>query len=99
MSTVTRGDYEWDSLKAIANEIKHHVSFDEAITAFDDEHSLTLPDPQKNVGRFVLVGMSDKRRVLFVVHVAIVHGHRTRIISARVASKKIALQYTLGDAL
>ena len=99
MSTVVKGDFEWDSAKAILNEKKHGVSFDEALTAFRDEHSLTLEDPQGNEDRFVLVGMSDKERVLFVVHAEIINKRRTRLISARVATKKQAVQYALGDAL
>lgn len=37
-------------------------------------------------------------RVLYVVHAEIINRNRTRIISARVAKKSEALQYTLGDA-
>lgn len=99
MPTVVKGDFEWDSAKDLLNKKKHGVSFDEALTAFRDEHSLTLEDPQGHVDRFVLVGMSDKERVLFVVHAEIVTKRRTRIISARIASKKQAVQYALGDAL
>lgn len=99
MATVVRGDFEWDRAKAIANEKKHGVSFDEALTAFRDEHSLTLADPQGYEDRFVLVGMSDKERVLFVVHAEIVNKQRTRLISARIATKKQAVQYALGDTL
>ena len=99
MPTVVKGDFEWDSAKAISNKKKHGVSFDEALTAFGDEHQLTLKDPQGHEDRFVLVGMSDKKRVLFVVHVQVVNKRRTRLISARVATKKQAVQYALGDAL
>lgn len=98
MPTVVKGDFEWDIDKARLNEKKHGVSFDEALTAFGDEHQLTLEDPQGHADRFVLVGMSDKARVLFVVHAEITK-RRTRIISARIASKKQAVQYALGDAL
>lgn len=98
MATVKYGDFEWDDVKAKANEKKHKVSFKEATTAFIDEHALTIEDPQGNAGRFVLTGMSNKARVLFVVHAEMMNNKRTRIISARVAKTSEALQYTLGDA-
>jgi uncharacterized DUF497 family protein len=37
--------FEWDPAKAAANVRKHGVSFDEAETAFSDEHALLLDDP------------------------------------------------------
>lgn len=37
--------FEWDPLKAFANETKHGVSFVEASEVFDDDHSSTVPDP------------------------------------------------------
>ena len=36
---------EWDPAKAAANRRKHGVSFDEASTAFADEHALLRDDP------------------------------------------------------
>jgi hypothetical protein len=37
--------FRWDSRKAVSNELKHGVSFEEATTAFDDALSLTIEDP------------------------------------------------------
>jgi hypothetical protein len=36
VATVVRGDFEWNATKAAANVVKHGVSFEEAITAFED---------------------------------------------------------------
>ncbi len=36
--------FEWDPEKAAANLAKHGVSFDEAITAFDDPFALIADD-------------------------------------------------------
>ena len=38
-------DFEWDRKKENANIKKHGVSFDEARTAFYDEHAIQFYDP------------------------------------------------------
>jgi uncharacterized DUF497 family protein len=98
MAIVKAGDFEWDPVKATSNEIKHGVSFEEAVTAFFDERYLAVEDPQGHSDRFVLIGMSKEARVLYVVHVEIVSARRTRIISARLANKREVLKYAMGDA-
>lgn len=98
MPTEQDGDFEWDDVKAKSNKKKHGVAFEEAVTAFTDERSLIDADPQGNDGRFVLIGMSSEARILYVVHAEIINKKRTRIISARIATKKEALYYALGDA-
>ena len=61
--------FEFDPAKAAANLKKHGVSFDEAVTVFNDPLSSTLPDDQhcEDEDRFILVGRSSKQRLLFVV--------------------------------
>jgi uncharacterized DUF497 family protein len=98
VATVKSGDFEWDASKAATNEIKHGVSFEEAVTAFFDERYLAVEDPQGHADRFVLIGMSKEARILYVVHAEIVNVRRTRIISARLANKREALKYAMGDA-
>jgi len=41
---------EWDPAKDEANRRKHGVSFREAISAFMDPLSITIPDPDHSVG-------------------------------------------------
>ena len=79
-------DFEWDRRKESANRRKHGVGFAEASTAFGDPLSLTIGDPDSEPGemRHVLVGLSDRRRLLVVVHT--VRGDRIRLISARSAT-------------
>ena len=81
--------FSWDPKKAAANLRKHGVGFPEAATAFGDPHSLTIPDPGHSVGeeRFVLLGMSQRSRMLVVVHVER-DDDVIRIISARLASRR-----------
>ena len=62
--------FEWDEKKADQNIKKHGVSFEEAATVFGDPFSITIYDPlhSKEEDRFVILGMSNKNRILVVVH-------------------------------
>ena len=80
--------FTWDPQKAATNLRKHKVGFPEAATAFADPLSLTIPDPDHSVGeeRFVLIGQSERRRLVVVAHVE--RGDLIRIISARRATRR-----------
>jgi len=92
------GEFEWDEAKAKVNKRQHGVTFEEAITAFFDEHRLLSHDPRHHEeDRYILIGMSGKTRLLFVVHAQTIDAKRTRIISARKASKHQALRYAFGE--
>lgn len=80
MATVIDGDFEWDSVKAAANLLKHGVSFAEAATVFADPFAVYLNEAS-GAGRMVIIGASLRERLLFVVHVE--RSARDRIISAR----------------
>lgn len=77
--------FEWDAKKAASNERKHHVSFEEAASAFQDERGLLIADPDhsENEDRFVLLGMSVRLRLLVVCHCTRESDDVIRIISAR----------------
>lgn len=80
--------YEWDPDKAIDNERKHGVSFDEAKAVFQDPFAETFDDPDHSDDeqRFMTIGLSTRFRLLFVAHMD--RGvDRVRIISARVATR------------
>ena len=78
--------FEWDRRKDAANRRKHGVEFAEATAVFDDPLSITIPDPDHTEEeRFVIIGMSKRRRLLVVVHT--VRGERIRVISARPATR------------
>ena len=85
--------FEWDSEKAKTNIKIHRVSFDEASTAFKDTLSLTIYDPlhSEEEDRLILIGNSYKNRLLVVVHTERVD--KTRILSARKATKNERRQY------
>jgi len=89
--------FEWDPQKAKSNLKKHGVSFEEASTAFQDTLSLAIDDPLHSIDeeRVVLIGMSNKNRLLVVVHTE--RGDNIRIISARKATKKERKNYESNE--
>jgi uncharacterized DUF497 family protein len=88
-------EIEFDPAKAEANLRKHGVSFAHAEQALRDPNALTLEDPDaEDERRFVTLGMDALGRTLVTIHTP--RGDRTRIISARKASKSEAAQYAKG---
>ena len=88
-----QGNFEWDPEKARANLRKHRVTFEEALTAFRDPLSLTTADPahSEREDRLILMGLSDRHRLLVVVYVE--RGDSLRLISARVADSEERREY------
>lgn len=89
-------EFEWDEEKSVVNRKKHGVSFHEAATVFGDPLAITFPDPDHSIGehRFLTFGLSMMNRLLVVVH-AERHG-KTRIISARQATRHERTIYENG---
>lgn len=75
--------FDWDKNKAASNLTKHKVSFEEAATVFGDPLSDTFDDPDHSIEerRFLIIGHSEKGKLLFVSHTD--DGEMIRIISAR----------------
>ncbi|MBI4702404.1 MAG: BrnT family toxin [Deltaproteobacteria bacterium] len=88
-------DFEWDADKAAANRRSHGVSFEEALTALADPRAIEAPD-LLDPERHVTIGYSALSRMLFVVHIEVLAGRRTRIISARRASHAQRRKYEEG---
>ncbi|HYH85735.1 MAG TPA: BrnT family toxin [Pyrinomonadaceae bacterium] len=76
-------EFEWNAKKAAANLAKHGVSFEEATTVFGDLLSETFDDPDHSSEerRFIIIGTSEKGKMLIVSHTD--DGEVVRIISAR----------------
>lgn len=89
-------DFEWEPGKAKLNFAKHAVAFQEASTIFGDPFAATVPDPDhsRSESRFVTIGLSSQQRVLVVCHTD--RGQRTRLISAREATRHERRQYEEG---
>lgn len=79
--------YEWDESKAIQNEQKHVVSFEEAASVFADPLSLTIVDDthSDDEDRFVDIGESSDGRLLVVVYTE--RGETICIIRRRLATR------------
>jgi len=90
---VIYNDFEWNEDKAEKNFRKHNVAFEEAATIFDDPFFIIFKDPAHSFRelRFIIIGMSDKLRPLFVSFVE--QESRTRIISARELTAKERKDY------
>lgn len=88
-----QGNFEWDTDKAKRNIGKHRVTFEEAMSAFRDPFALTVDDPDhsEREGRLILIGLSDRQRLLVVVYVE--RDENLRIISARVADPDERKEY------
>ena len=72
--------FEWDEAKAAENQRKHGVSFEEAVTVFDDP-LFVLQDASETKSQEPLIGFSSTGRLLTVVHIEF-DGQSIRIISA-----------------
>ena len=77
--------FEWDYEKEQRNIKLHKISFETAKLVFNDTHRIELFDLNHSgmEDRLITIGKVDK--VLFVVHTE--RGNKTRIISARTATK------------
>ena len=75
--------FDWDKRKAARNLAKHKVSFEEAATVFGDPLSVTFDDPDHSASeqRFLIIGHSERGRLLFISHTD--DGEIVRIISTR----------------
>jgi uncharacterized protein len=80
-------EFEWDSEKEKRNLKKHGVRFDEAETVFDDPYARVIDDPDHSLeeNREIIIGQSDKNRLLYVSFAA--RHNVIRIISARKADQ------------
>jgi len=85
--------FDWDENKAIKNAKKHRVSFEEAVTVFDDLMFITFVDDEHSVDeeRYITIGLSNRGRLLMLAHTD--RGGQIRIISARKAAKKEEKHY------
>lgn len=81
-------NFEWSAEKAEKNIKKHNISFQEALTVFQDTLSLTYPDMDHstNEDRYLIIGLSSFGNVLVIPHTF--RNDKIRIISARKATKK-----------
>lgn len=78
--------FSWDPKKAKSNVHKHHVSFTEAMTVFEDPYAESRTDVDHSE-RAILIGYSMEQRLLIVVHIEYIEDDWIRIVSARKATR------------
>ena len=91
-------NFEWDPRKAHDNRDKHGITFDEAATVFRDSKALSIfdPDHSESEDRWITLGISEKGRLLIVIHTfreESEHDVTIRIISSRKATKQETKKY------
>ncbi|MBE9008713.1 BrnT family toxin [Pseudanabaenaceae cyanobacterium LEGE 13415] len=88
--------FEWDDNKAASNELKHGITFEEAITVFADPYLLFTEDSQHSHEEEREWAIGEAENGLIVVVVFTMRGERLRIISARKATKRECQKYESG---
>jgi len=88
--------FTWDDDKAVANQRKHSVSFEEAQTVFDNPFAVIFYDEAHSdiERREIIVGHSARNRLLLVCFTE--RANSIRIISARRATAKERNDYEEG---
>jgi len=87
--------FSWDEDKEIANVNKHGISFKEAASVFKDPNILMMRDDDHSheEDRFIIIGLSEKPRLLVVCHCYRESDAVIRIISARKATTNECAAY------
>lgn len=88
--------FEWDENKAARNLSKHGISFEEAKTVFDDLLYVDFydPDHSEDEARYLIVGASNRRRLLIVSYTE--RDDSIRLISAREVTQSEQEAYEEG---
>ena len=93
-------EFEWDSVKAVANYQKHGIRFEEAALVFDDPFHLSAQDRFENGEyRWQTIGTVKGCLVVLVAHtIRFENGSEViRIISARKAERSERRRYEYGQ--
>jgi uncharacterized DUF497 family protein len=98
MSAGFNYHFEWDPAKALANQRKHGIRFEQAVTVFQDPLALSRLDEEHGGSeeRWVTLGQADHGTLLVVVHTyreMDEHNAAVRMISARAATRHEQRQY------
>ncbi len=92
--------WTWDPKKSAANRVKHGLSFETAVLAFDDPLHTSKPDPHPDADRWHTIGLVGSI-LLLVVHTWPEETGDAepigRIISARKATARERKAYEEGN--
>ena len=89
--------FEWDPNKAASSVRRHGIAVEDAASVFGDPLARTIPDPEHSTGeaRFVTMGLTAGGRLVVVVHTD--REGRTRLVSARPATRREKKSYEEAD--
>jgi uncharacterized protein len=89
--------FEWDENKAERNLSKHGISFNKAKTVFDDPLYVDFydPDHSEDEERYLIVGQSNRGRLLMIVSYT-ERGDSIRLISTREVTRTEREAYEEG---
>ena len=89
------GKFEWDEDKNTLNIEKHGLSFEKITSLFDDPYSVDFFDQthSDDEDRYFTIGNVLGPSVLLVTAWSVNRSSRTRLISARLASKNEEAKY------
>lgn len=96
---TTQLNFEWDPVKARANQKKHGVSFEEGTEVFRDPLAISIFDEDHSTDedRWITLGATSQGTVLVVVHTFREVGSQgettVRIISVRQANRRELKDY------
>lgn len=87
--------FDWNRDKALSNQKKHKVSFQEAKSVFYDQNARLIHDSEHSISedRYVLLGISNSSRLLIVCHCYQENEQVIRLISARLANSREHQEY------
>ena len=87
--------FVWNREKNLSNIEKHGITFKEATLTFFDPYAVTFTDNThyQDEERFLIIGLSEKYRLLTVCHCYREDDNVVRIISARKATKREQGEY------
>jgi uncharacterized protein len=76
-------EFEWDPTKAVSNQAKHQIDFDDAVAVFFDSYCVIkdVTKPAYGEVRYLVIGMMDDGVMAAVVYTH--RGSKRRLISAR----------------
>jgi len=84
---ITPVAFEWDEIKARSNYRKHRVHFADAVSVFEGDDAITIPDDDSDEEeRFITIGPDAFFRLLVVIYTW--RGENIRLISAREATRR-----------
>ena len=96
---TTQLNFEWDPVKARANQKKHGVSFEEGTEVFRDPLAISIFDEDHSTDedRWITLGATSQGTILVVVHTFREVGSQgettVRIISVRQATRRELKDY------